>query len=145
LRYAALRVFLTIVLGYLCSLPLPRLLGINQQWGAAGLTASAGVSGWIEFVLLRRTLNRRIGQTGLPGSFALKLWLAAIASAAVGWGVKLGTNALSEGFNSRHAILAAVLILGVYGLLYFAITSLMGLPEARTVVGRFTRLARGRK
>jgi putative peptidoglycan lipid II flippase len=145
LRYAALRVLLTIVLGYLCSIPLPRLLGINQQWGAAGLTASAGVSGWIEFVLLRRTLNGRIGRTGLPGSFVLKLWSAAVASAALGWGVKLGLNALSQGFNSRHAIVSAALILGVYGVLYFAITTFAGLPEARTVVGRFTRLARKRK
>lgn len=147
LRYAALRVFLTIVLGYLCALPLPRLLGIDQQWGAAGLTASAGVSGWIEFALLRRTLNRRIGRTGLPGAFVFKLWSAAVISAAAGWGVKLGANALSEGFNSRHAVIAAVLILGVYGLLYFAITSLMRLPEAHTVVGRFTRLIKrgGRK
>src|SRR5215210_1666140 len=93
LRYAAIRVFLTILLGYLCALPLPRLLGINQQWGTAGLTASAGVSGWIEFVLLRRTLNRRIGRTGLPGSFVLKLWGAATACAGVAWGIKLGLNA----------------------------------------------------
>jgi putative peptidoglycan lipid II flippase len=145
LRYAALRVVLTIVLGYLCSIPLPRLLGIDQQWGAAGLTASAGVSGWIEFVLLRRTLNARIGRTGLPGSFVLKLWGAALTCAAVGWGVKLGLNARSGGFNSRHPIVGAAIILGLYGLLYFALTSLLGLPEARTVIGRFTRLARLRK
>lgn len=135
LRYAALRVFLTIVLGYLCALPLPRLLGIDQQWGAAGLTASAGVSGWVEFVLLRRTLNRRIGRTGLPGSYVARLWLAAILSAAAGWGVKLAIGPL-------HPIIVAVFVLGAYGVLYFIITSLFGLPEARTVVGRLTRLLR---
>ncbi|HEV2915617.1 MAG TPA: murein biosynthesis integral membrane protein MurJ [Pyrinomonadaceae bacterium] len=135
LRYAALRVFLTIVLGYLCSIPLPRLLGIDQQWGAAGLTASAGVSGWIEFALLRRTLNRRIGRTGLPAAFVAQLWAAAAVSAALGWGVKLLIGA-------RHPILVAAFVLGAYGLLYFGLTSALGLPEARTVVGRFTRLVR---
>jgi putative peptidoglycan lipid II flippase len=126
------------VLGYLCSIPLPRLLGIDLQWGAAGLTASAGVSGWVEFVLLRRTLNRRIGRTGLPGSFVIKLWSAAILSAAAGWGVKLALGA-------RHPIIIAAFVLGAYGLLYFVITSLFGLPEARTMAGRLTRLIRGRK
>ncbi|MFL5514600.1 MAG: murein biosynthesis integral membrane protein MurJ, partial [Gemmatimonadales bacterium] len=59
LRFALLRVALTILLGYLFALPLPRALGIDPRWGAAGLTASAGIAGWIEFLLLRRTLNRR--------------------------------------------------------------------------------------
>jgi putative peptidoglycan lipid II flippase len=67
LRFAVLRVTLTIGLGYLCALPLPVALGIDPRWGAAGLTASAGMAGWVEFVLLRRALNRRIGPTGLSG------------------------------------------------------------------------------
>ena len=32
--------------------------------GAAGLTASAGVAGWIEMFLLRRTLRSRVASTG---------------------------------------------------------------------------------
>ena len=43
LRYALVRVVLTTVLGYLFAIPLPRLLGIAQLWGAAGLTISAGI------------------------------------------------------------------------------------------------------
>ena len=42
------------MLGYLCAIPLPRWLGVPALWGAAGLTASAGVAGWIEMLLLRR-------------------------------------------------------------------------------------------
>ena len=61
LRFAVLRVALTIGLGYLFALPLPRALGVEARWGAAGLTASAGIAGWIEFLLLRRALNARIG------------------------------------------------------------------------------------
>ena len=51
LRYAIVRVALTTLLGYVCALPLPRLLGIDPKWGVAGLTASAGVAGWIQFCL----------------------------------------------------------------------------------------------
>ena len=104
-----------------------------------GLTASAGVAGWVEFVLLRRRLNRRIGRTGVAAPFLLQLFLAAGLCAAAGWGLKLLTDGL-------HPIIVAALVLGPYGLLYFAVTSLWGLAEARVVVGRFTRvLGRGRR
>lgn len=67
LRFAIVRVFLTVTLGYVCAIWLPRWLGIEQRWGVAGLTASAGVAGWVEFAFLRRTLNARIGRTGQIG------------------------------------------------------------------------------
>ena len=63
---------------------------------------------------------------------------AAFVSAGVGWGLKLL-------FGGLHPIPVAALVLTPYGLLYFALTSLWGLPEARAVVGRFTRvLQRGK-
>src|SRR5205085_2313129 len=135
LLYAVVRVVLTTMLGYLCALPLPRALGLDLKWGAVGLTASAGVSGWVEFFLLRRRLNRRIGRTGLPASFVVKLWLAAGAGAAVGWGIRLALPA-------HNALIVATLVLVHYGLVYFAVTYLFGLPELRTLLGRLTRLLR---
>ena len=89
LRYAIVRVSITTVLGYLCAIPLPHLLGIDSSWGAAGLTASAGVAGWCEMLLLRRTLRHRIGTTGIHTGMLLSLWGSALAGAAIGWGVKL--------------------------------------------------------
>ncbi len=133
LRFAALHVALATVLGYLFALWLPPLFGIDLRWGTVGLTVSAGLAGWAELVLLRRRLNARIGQTGLPVVFGLKLWVAAVASGAAGWGLKILCGDL-------HPIVVAALVLTPYGLLYFALTSLWGLPEARAVVGRFTGL-----
>ncbi|MGH9883483.1 MAG: murein biosynthesis integral membrane protein MurJ, partial [Pyrinomonadaceae bacterium] len=78
LLYAIVHVVLATVLGYFCSIPLPRELGIELKWGAVGLTAAASVAAWVEFVLLRRTLNRRIGHTGLSLWFTGRLWIAAI-------------------------------------------------------------------
>ena len=129
LLFAVIRVALTTGLGYLCAIPLPHALGIDPKWGAAGLTASAGVAGWIEFALLRRTLNRRIGRTGLSLAYVTKLWIAAAGGAGVGWAIKLV-------IGQRHPVIAAALVLVPYGLTYFAISSALGLPEANAVVGR---------
>ncbi len=132
LGYAIVRVTLTTVLGYLCALPLPRLLGIDPKWGVAGLTASAGIAGWIEFALLRRSLNRRIGRTGLSASYVIKLWLAALLAAGIGWTFKLLLGEL-------HPIPLATVVLGSYGTAYFALTYLLGMPEAKAVIARVTR------
>ncbi|HZG52159.1 MAG TPA: murein biosynthesis integral membrane protein MurJ [Pyrinomonadaceae bacterium] len=132
LRFAVLRIVVSIGLGVLLALYLPPALGIDPRWGVAGLTVASGMAGWVEFFLLRRTLNRRIGQTGLPFAYISKLWLAALLSAVVAWGIKLL-------IGRRHPVLLAALILVPYGLLYFAITTLFKFPEARTVVGRFAR------
>jgi putative peptidoglycan lipid II flippase len=131
-RFAALHVALAIVLGYLSAMYVPSALGVEMRWGAVGLTASAGVAGWIEFVLLRRRLNARIGRTSLPASYLLKLFAAATACAAVGWGLKLLSAPL-------HPIFFALTVLLPYGLLYFAATSALKVPESRALVGRFLR------
>ena len=139
LRYAIVHVVVAVVLGYLLAIPLPSALGIDLRWGAIGLTTAAGLGGWAEFFLLRRTLNGRIGRTGLPAPFVFKLWAAALAAAGLGWGIKLfvGVN---------RPIWTAIAVLGPYGVCYFALTSLLGLPEAGAVVGRFKRiLGRGRR
>jgi putative peptidoglycan lipid II flippase len=133
LRFAVLHVVLATVLGYLFALPLPPALGVDVRWGVVGLTLSAGLAGWAELLLLRRRLNARIGRTGLSLPYALKLWAAAAVSACAAWGLKLL-------FGAVHPIILAVLVLTPFGLLYFALTSLWGLPESRAVVGRFTRL-----
>jgi putative peptidoglycan lipid II flippase len=133
LRYAIVRVTLTTVLGYLCAIKLPPMIGLDLKWGVAGLTASAGVAGWVEFALLRRTLNRRIGRTGLPFSYVVQLWAAAAAGAAAAWGCKLISP-------THRPIPLAVIVLGAYGVVYFGVTSAFGLPEARVLIGRVLRI-----
>jgi putative peptidoglycan lipid II flippase len=135
LRYAIIRVTLTTILGYVCAILLPPRIGIDPKWGVAGLTASAGIAGWIEFALLRRTLNRRIGRTGLPATFVVKLWSGAIVGAGVGWALKLLLGA-------RHPVPVAVVVLGGYGITYFAATFGLGVPEAGEVIGRALRMAK---
>jgi len=120
LRFAIVRVALTTVLGYLFALPLPRLVGVPQSWGAAGLTASAGLAGWVEMLLLRRSMNARIGRTGLKASYVAKLWTAAAAGAAAAWAAKLSIPAFPPA-------IAAVLIIGPYGIVFLAVAYLLGI------------------
>jgi len=133
LKFALIRITLGALLGWTASRMVPRWLGIDPVWGGAGLTAAAGVSAWVEFTLLRRALNARIGRTGVPKQFLAMLWSAALLAAALGWGVKL----LLPGAG---AIIAGILILGVYGAAYFAMTAALGIPESRRILARVRRL-----
>ena len=132
LRFAIVRVVLTTVLGYLFALPLPRVLGVPQAWGAAGLTASAGIAGWVEMLLLRRTLNARVGTTGLPASYVVKLWTAAAAGAAVAWAVKLSIPPLPP-------VIAAMLIIGPYGVVFLTMTVVLRVEGAVSTMKRLMR------
>lgn len=116
LRFAVIRVMAGAALGYLCARPL--------GFGAPGLTAASGVAGWIEFTLLRRSLNRRIGATGLPVGFSAKLWGAAAAAAGAGWAVKLA-------LGLDRPILDSAVILSVYGVVYLGLTYALGVEECR--------------
>jgi putative peptidoglycan lipid II flippase len=135
LRYALVRVALTTALGYVFALPLPRWLGIPAMWGAAGLTASAGLSGWMEMLLLRRTLNVRIGRTGLRAAHIVQLWTCALAAGAVAFAVKLALPSL-------HPALVAVFVLGAYGIIFLAAALVLRVPEARSVISGLSRRIR---
>ena len=132
LRFAIVRVSLTTVLGYLFAIPLPGLLGIDQRWGAAGLTASAGIAGWIEFLLLRSRLNRRIGVTGLPKRYVAKLWLSAAGAAGM-------ALLLRQNLAPTHRFVFAVIVLGAFALVYGGLTLALRIPEARALVARVSR------
>jgi putative peptidoglycan lipid II flippase len=124
LRFSTLRVVLTAGLGWFLAFPVPRWLGIPAHLGLVGLTVSAGMAAWIEFSLLRSSMNRRIGGTGLQYGYTAKLWAIALGSAAVSFAVKFGV----KGFP---VILSGILVLGVYGVLYLGSTAALGIPEAR--------------
>lgn len=132
LYFAVVRVVLTSILGYFAALHLPRMLGLDPRMGVAGLTATAGMAGWVEFYLLRRAMTLRIGPTSLPRSLTLKLWIAAILAAAAAWGVKLV-------LSGAHTFWLSIVILTVYGVAYLAVTTFMGIGEATAMTSRLTR------
>ncbi|HJP84357.1 MAG TPA: murein biosynthesis integral membrane protein MurJ [Gemmatimonadaceae bacterium] len=149
LRYAVIRVVLTTALGYMFALVVPPLLGLDRKLGAAGLTASAGLAGWVEFLLLRRTLDRRIGRTRLPGSRIGRLWIAAISGAVLPWIYKLAIDRSSPMLgvheNAVHSKFVALGLLALYGVTYLALTAAFRIPEAATVMNRARRVLRLRR
>jgi putative peptidoglycan lipid II flippase len=135
LRFAILRVALTAILGYVFALKAPQWIGINTKWGVAGLTASAGIAGWVEFALLRRALAERIGGTALRADFIVKLWSIAFIGAGVGYLIKHLLGAIDPR-------LLLLLIVIEYGAIYFGGSFLVGIDESRTTLGPMIRRVR---
>ncbi|MEP6885201.1 MAG: murein biosynthesis integral membrane protein MurJ, partial [Gammaproteobacteria bacterium] len=122
-------------LGLASAMLLPALFGVPAQWGAVGLTASAGVAGWIEFHLLRRKMNQKLGPTGVPARILFKLWSAACLAAVAGCAVEYLVP-------SHSPIVTAIYVLGVHGMAYFAVTYLMHIRECVELMGKLLRRAR---
>jgi putative peptidoglycan lipid II flippase len=145
LKFAVIRVILTAALGFLFAfplrpyinsvllsalhLPLPNKPNIDRGLGTVGLTLSAGMAGWVEFLLLRRALQARIGSTALPNHYPSKIWAAALCASAAGWAAGRFAHP-----GMRWVNLGAVL--AAYGVIYFGITMAFGIPEAKKVLRR---------
>ena len=90
------------------------------------------MAGWVEFTLLRRGMNLKIGRIAFPSSYFARLWVSAVIAAAVAWGVKLA-------LHPQQPQIAAVLILIPYGAVYLACTAIMGVEQAGGLVRRVLR------
>jgi putative peptidoglycan lipid II flippase len=156
LRYAAIRVLLTGVLGYLFAVPLqpaltaalvalhvplPAVGGGAKALGAIGLTASAGIAGWLEFWLLRRALTRRAGAVSVPPAFLARLWTSAIVAGIAGaaFHIYVLTRLAPHLPRILPHIRDGAIICGVFGIVYFAATFALGVPEAKATLGRLRR------
>jgi len=154
LRFAMIRVALTGLLGYLFAIPLrpllidalqlahvplPPIQGTLKPYGAIALTATAGIAGWLEFMLLRRALGRRIGAVPLSRAYLGKLWASAIAAGVAGATFyvyvipRIGAYLPRVFPNIRNGII----VCGLFGVIYFAATTLLNVPESRATLGRF--------
>jgi putative peptidoglycan lipid II flippase len=154
LRFAVLRVTLTAVLGLLFAfplrpyiidlilllhMPLPNLPEGTLLLGAIGLTASAGLAGWIEFAMLRRALARRIGSVKLAPSFLGRLWISGLVAAVAGVACQLYIAPhVTPHLPFRH-ISEAIIVAGAFGVVYFGAAIALGVGEARATLQRFTR------
>jgi putative peptidoglycan lipid II flippase len=147
LRFAMIRVGLTAALGWIFAIPLRPLLirglqafhvplpmvgGSYTSLGAIALTATAGIAGWLEFLLLRRSLAKRIGAVRIPPSYLLKLWSA---------GALAGVAAAAANIYLLPKLLPipnGIIVCGLFGVIYFAATIVVGVPEAKATLSRFS-------
>ena len=129
LRYAIIRVIITGGLGWVFAIPVRKAMGWPPVYGAAALTATAGVAGWVEFLLLRHGLTRRIGRFRLGGRTTLLCWLAAIVAGVAAFSVH-------QALPARRPLVSGVVVLGVFGAIYLALALLLRIPEALALNAR---------
>ena len=147
LRFAIVRVAVGATLGSLFAFPLrpwileglgslglrtPNLPGATIAMGAVGLSLAAGIGNWIEFALLRRALAQRIGPAGLGPAFQFKIWGSALVAGAL-------SILAATWFQQPHPIVAAMMIVGLFGLVYVGATAALGVQETRRVLNIIRR------
>jgi putative peptidoglycan lipid II flippase len=99
--------------------------------GTAGLAAGTGLAAWLEWTLLRRALKRRVGDAS-AGAVLLRLLLAALVAAALARGLLFVLPPLPR-------LVALVVALAPFGLVYFGLASLLGVEEVSSAVARIAR------
>ncbi len=153
LAFSVVRVGLGATLAWWSAVHAPSVLGIPRHLGAVGITAASGLAAWVEYLLLRRALGRRVGEVGPVGALRVKPWGAALVAAAAGLAVKvlLVRGAGADGAVLRevggawlsppqlHPWLTAAAVLGTYGAVYLGLAALMGMPEVAGWVRRLRR------
>ncbi len=137
LKFALIRVVLSTIFGYMGGVKLVPLLHLDLSLGTVGLTLAAGLSGWIEYSLLKFSIQKRIGRTALPWAFLAQVWGAAIGAAAIAFAIKVSWH--------MHPLYQVVTVLVPFGVIYLGTTSGMGLPEAQIFTRKLIRRRRNSK
>lgn len=130
LRFACIRVLITGIAGYVLAVPVREALGWSEVTGAAALTASAGVAGWIEFMLLRSALSRTLGSFSVGVKLLAQLWMIAIISGIIAVVIKLSLPAL-------YPALGGGIILASYGVIFVALTMFLNIGEGANFRKRY--------
>ncbi|HEX2076971.1 MAG TPA: murein biosynthesis integral membrane protein MurJ [Longimicrobium sp.] len=153
-RYATLRVaisltmaivlmiqFETVKVGELFTIPagvFGHLRIDGKPLGAVGLAAGSGVGAWMEWYLLKRALRERIGNVGAGAGPLSRMFAAALAGAAPGWGMRILLP------DDLPTLITGVLVLGVYGATYFGVAAALGLDQAGAIFRRIKGMLRRR-
>ena len=115
-------------------LPLPVSLGGATALGVVGISTASAVAAWIEFILLRRAVRKRIGAGESKTGFFTKLWVAAGAAGVAGLAIDLLDLRLPL---QKYA--EALVVCGMFGVVYFAVAFALRVPEVRSTLSRLRR------
>lgn len=131
-RVAFLRVAVSTAIALPLMFWLDTVTWMDKPLGPAGLAIGAGVAAWVEWILLRRSLQARIGPVTPGGSALARMALAALVGAGLG---RLVLYLLPP----LHPVVSAGAGLGTFGVVYLGGTHLLGLSEAGAVVWKVLR------
>jgi putative peptidoglycan lipid II flippase len=144
-RYATLRVVISLTLAIVLMLqfesvtiggwqtPAGIFSGLRiggAPLGAVGLALGSGVGAWVEWYLLKRSLRAQIGPVGAGAGPLGRMFAAAGVGAALAWGMRILLP------DDLPTLISGALILGVYGLTYFAVAAALGLEQAGAIFRR---------
>src|SRR5690606_12750031 len=100
--------------------------------GPVGLALGSAAAAWLEWTLLRRRLDARVGRVAIGGGTVARIVAAALLAAAAGHGARLALGVL-------HPLLVAVLVAAAFGVVYLLAARALGLAEARALPLPFRR------
>jgi putative peptidoglycan lipid II flippase len=103
--------------------------------GPLGLAAGAALGAWSEWIWLRRRLGVALGGVGLGVGRGAQMLAAALVAAAV-------ARAVDYGLAVPSPLLEGALVAAVFGAVYLGAAALLGLDEARTLLGAVLRRVR---
>ena len=107
--------------------------------GAAGITLASAIAAWVEFLLLRRGIHRKVGAVEPLVGFYLKLWMAAFAAGIAAFFFdRYAGRAIAERLPLTLIVEAAIAC-GIFGVVYFAVAALLGVHEVKATLSRFKR------
>jgi len=129
MRYAIVRVAVSISLGWMLALRLPGMLDLEPRWGVVGITLAASTAAWLEWYLLRRRLPEGLRHRDPPARQTVAVLFGAVLAAIFG-------TAVRQAAGSLHPVPLAVMVLGTYGVAYLALTWLFRVPQARALTNR---------
>jgi putative peptidoglycan lipid II flippase len=116
-------------------------IGLTVPGGVAvvGISTASALAAWVEFLLLRNRMQKRIGAGESKTAYMLKLWIAAILAGVVS---VIADIYVARGVASHlpmPRISEAILVCGAFGVVYFAVAAILGVAEVRAFVGRFVK------
>ena len=115
-------------------LPVPAGLGGSTALGVVGISTASAFAAWIEFLLLRYNVRKRIGEGDTTKGFFAKLWIAAFVAGLAALAIDMLDLALP-----LQKFAEAILVCGVFGVVYFGVAFALGVPEVRSTLSRFVR------
>ncbi|MGQ0812995.1 MAG: murein biosynthesis integral membrane protein MurJ [Gemmatimonadota bacterium] len=132
-RIAIARVVLAGAAGGLSTILIRQYWPEYIRYGAVPLAAAAGLAAWFEWIMLRKRLAERLGHVPAGRGAIVRMLLAAALAALV-------AKLLGALLPAWPAVLLAVVLLAVFGILYFALAALFGIEDAAP--GRILRVLR---
>lgn len=150
LRLALIRVTVSILLGFLLAFPLrpyivefftstpglrkPELPDIELGLGAIGLSLATAISGWVEFLILKGKISKRIGRPRTSKILLTKTVLAALCASIIAASSSLYFDGIQLGVS-----LKALMILVIYGAGYLIFAAFLKIDEIHTLLMKLKR------